>query len=201
MPIAHRFGLTADLFRYVLSTAMDELSPALRQHDSLYVSVNAEPADMAQDCIVRYITSITRDSGVCPHQLRIEITEREELVSETAKDNMRALSRLGYQFLIDDFGTGAANFSQLAQSPFGGVKLDRMFVAAITEDSPLRPVLPGMCRIALELGLDVIVEGVETEEQTRVLSQIAPDAVGQGWYFGRPVPAAEAMASIEEAWR
>lgn len=201
VPIAHRFGLTSDLFRHVLSTAMDELSPALRQHDNLYVSVNAEPGDMAQDWIVRYITSITGESGVRPHQLRIEITEREELVSETAKDNMCALSRLGYQFLIDDFGTGAANFSQLAQSPIGGVKLDRMFVAAITEDSPLRPVLPGMCRIALELGLDVIVEGVETEEQARMLSQIAPDAVGQGWYFGRPVPAADAIATIDEAWR
>lgn len=115
---------------------MNDLAPALREHRNLYVSINAEPVDMAQECVVRYIGSVTNDFGVLPEQIRIEITEREELVSAAAKSNMQALSVLGYRFLIDDFGTGSANFSRLAQSPFRGIKIDRMFVAAINEDSP-----------------------------------------------------------------
>ncbi|KAG1241827.1 hypothetical protein G6F65_023334 [Rhizopus arrhizus] len=64
-----------------------------------------------------------------------------------------------------------------------------MFVSAITEESPLRPVLPGMYQIARQLGLEVIVEGVETAEQDALLQQIAPSAVGQGWLYGTPVQA------------
>ncbi len=197
VPIAHRLGLSPDLFRYVLARAMTDLAPALREHRNLYVSINAEPVDMAQECIVRYISSVSTDSGVSPEQIRIEITEREELVSAAAKSNMQALSVLGYRFLIDDFGTGSANFSHLAQSPFRGIKIDRMFVAAINEDSPLRPVLPGMYRIARELGLDVIAEGVETEEQELLLYRIAPEAIGQGWHYGRPLSTKDALAAIQ----
>lgn len=196
VPIAHQLGLSPDLFRYVLARAMNDLAPALRKHENLYVSINAEPVDMAQECIVRYISSIAGDFGVLPEQIRIEITEREELVSAAAKRNMQALSVLGYRFLIDDFGTGSANFSHLAQSPFRGIKIDRMFVAAINEDSPLRPVLPGMYRIARELGLDVIAEGVETEEQHLQLCRIAPEAIGQGWHYGRPLSSRDALATI-----
>lgn len=196
VPMAHRLGLSSDLFRYVLARAMKDLSFALRESRELYVSINAEPVDMAQECIVRYICSVTEDFGVLPQQLRIEITEREELVSATANSNMQTLSVLGYQFLIDDFGTGSANFSHLAQSPFRGIKIDRMFVAAINEDSPLRPVLPGMYRIARELGLDVIAEGVETEQQELLLYQIAPEAIGQGWHYGRPLSTEDALAVI-----
>ncbi|MGE6331635.1 EAL domain-containing protein [Stenotrophomonas sp. NPDC077659] len=197
VPIAHRLGLSPELFRYVLVRAMNDLSAALRQHRHLYVSINAEPVDMAQESIVRYVSSVTDSFGVAPEQLRIEITEREERVSAIARNNMEALSVLGYRFLIDDFGTGSANFSRLAQSPFQGIKIDRMFVAAINEESPLCPVLPGMYRIARELGLEVIAEGVETEEQDLLLARIAPEAIGQGWHYGYPLSLAEALAAIE----
>lgn len=152
VPIAHRFGLSPDLFRYVLARAMNDLAPALREHRNLYVSINAEPVDMAQECVVRYIGSVTNDFGVLPEQIRIEITEREELVSAAAKSNMQALSVLGYRFLIDDFGTGSANFSHLAQSPFRGIKIDRMFVAAINEDSPCGPFCQGCIASHVSLG-------------------------------------------------
>jgi len=196
IPIAYRLGLSEDLFRYVLARAVNDLAAALRDHRNLYVSINAEPVDMAQECLIRYISSISEDSGILPEQIRIEITEREELVSPAAKCNMQALSDLGYLFLIDDFGTGSANFSHLAQTPFRGIKIDRMFVAAINEDSPLRSVLPGMYRIARELGLDVIAEGVETKEQDLQLCRIAPDAIGQGWLYGHPLSAKDALAAI-----
>ena len=196
VPIAHSLDLSTDLFRYVLCRALTDLGPALREHRNLYVSINAEPIDMEQENIVRYISSITSDFGVRPGQIHIEITEREELSSELAKSNMQSLSSLGYGFLIDDFGTGSANFSHLAQSPFRGIKIDRMFVAATTENSPLGPVLQGMYSIAQELGLDIVVEGVETEQQELLLRHIAPEAIGQGWHYGRPLSATETLIAI-----
>ncbi len=121
-----------------------------------------------------------------PEQIRIEITEREELVSATAKSNMQALSVLGYRFLIDDFGT-AARISPT--SPNRRFEESRSIACSwpLSTRTPLRPVLPGMYRIARELGLDVIAEGVETEEQDLLLYRIAPDAIGQGWHYGRPL--------------
>lgn len=196
VPIAQRVGLSPSLFRHVLALAAHDLAPALRVHRDLYVSVNAEPVDMAQECIVRYICSVAEQLDIRPWQIRIEITEREEQVSAAAQCNMLALHERGFHFLVDDFGTGSANFSRLAQSPFRGIKIDRMFVSAITQDSPLRPVLPGMYRIARELGLEVIAEGVETADEHAALACIAPLATGQGWHYGRPLQVDGALAEI-----
>ncbi|VFR94928.1 diguanylate cyclase/phosphodiesterase (GGDEF & EAL domains) with PAS/PAC sensor(s) [plant metagenome] len=193
VPMARQLGLSSDLFRYVLSKSLREMAPVLGGTEAPYLSINAEPVDMAPEDAVRFVASVTRQAGVLPDQVRIEITEREELVCPGVTAHMAALAALGFRFLIDDFGTGSSNFSHLAQSPFIGIKIDRMFVAAITEESPLRPVLPGMYQIARQLGLEVIVEGVETAEQDTLLQQIAPSAVGQGWLYGVPFPAETAV--------
>lgn len=189
VPMARQLGLSSDLFRYVLSKALREMAPALAGANAPYLSINAEPVDMASEDTIGFVVSVTQQAGVLPDQVRIEITEREELVCPGVTAHMAALAALGFRFLIDDFGTGSSNLSHLAQSPFIGIKIDRMFVAAIVEETPLRPVLPGMYQIARQLGLEVIVEGVETAEQDALLQQIAPSAVGQGWLYGTPVPA------------
>lgn len=199
IPIARQFGISQRLFRYVVARVLQEFGAALRQHPHLYISVNAEPEDMAQDCLVRYLTSIVADAGVRTDQIRIEVTEREDLSSPLAKANMAELAGLGFKFLIDDFGTGSANFSHLAQSPFSCIKIDGMFVSAITGDSPLKPVLPGMYQIAHALGLAVIIEGIETAEQLELLHQLAPGAIGQGWHLGRPMPLADAQQLLHAA--
>ncbi|MDT3487230.1 EAL domain-containing protein [Stenotrophomonas maltophilia] len=197
VPMALQLGLTPDLFRYVLAKALGEMAQALGRAQSPYLSINAEPVDLAPEDTVRFVASVTRQAGVLPDKVRIEITEREELDSPGVTAHMAALAALGFRFLIDDFGTGSSNFSHFAQSPFIGIKIDRMFVAAITEESPLRPVLPGMYQIARQLDLEVIVEGVETAEQNALLQQIAPCAVGQGWLYGMPVPSEVAVALAE----
>ena len=197
IPMALQLGLTPDLFRYVLAKALGEMAQALGSAQSPYLSINAEPVDLAPEDTVRFVASVTRQAGVLPDQVRIEITEREELDSPGVIAHMAALAALGFRFLIDDFGTGSSNFSHFAQSPFIGIKIDRMFVAAITEESPLRPVLPGMYQIARQLDLEVIVEGVETAEQNALLQQIAPSAIGQGWLYGMPVPSEVAVTLVE----
>ncbi len=196
VPIARQFNLTPLLFRHVLARALQELGPSLRRHPKMYVSVNAEPHDLAQPNVVRYLDALLREAGLGPSQIRIEVTEREQLCA-VGKANIGELEAMGYKLLIDDFGTGSANFSHLAESPFQGVKIDRMFVTAITEDSPLRSVLPGMYQIARNLGMDVIIEGIETPQQASLLRELAADAVGQGWHYGYPLPTADAVEMLE----
>ena len=178
---------------------MQDLSVVLRDNRSLYVSLNAEPADMAQDLVVPYIKGMARKFDVLPTQIRIEITEREELTSQVAMSHMEDLSALGYFFLIDDFGTGNANFALLAELPFRGLKIDRMFATAYTDESHLKAVLPGIVHIAAELGLEVIIEGVETAEQELQLRKIAPEATGQGWHYGHPLSADDARNTVSPA--
>lgn len=195
VPMARELGLSSELFRYVLSNALKEMAPTLRTQTIRYISINAEPADMATEDIVEFVESTARQNDVPPARIRFEITEREDLACRGLTANMAALAARGFRFLMDDFGTGSSNFSHFAQSPFVGIKIDRMFVSAVTEESPLRPVLPGMYQIARQLGLDVIVEGVETECQDALLRQLAPFAIGQGWFYGMPV-ACEAAAEL-----
>lgn len=193
LPIALRVGLSFELFRYVLARALAELAPLLRRNPTLHLSFNAEPDDIGHPDAVQYLSNLVRDVGLPPSQVRIEMTERKDLSCQATQANIASLVELGFRFLIDDFGTGTSNFSHLGQSPFYGVKIDRMFVAAITEESLLTPVFPGMYSIARELHLEVIAEGVESAEQDRLLRKIATDAIGQGWFYGRPAPGEVAL--------
>lgn len=189
VPIASRLGLSPALFRFVLSRAIGELGDVLRERRDLHIAVNAEPGDLTDASMVRFIISTVAAAGVLPDQVQIEITEREDASSCALLANMGLLAAEGFTLLIDDFGTGKANFSHLAQSPFKGVKIDRMFVAAMNSESPLRSVLPGMYQIASELGLGVVIEGVETPTQDATLQRLAPKATGQGWLYGMPTHA------------
>lgn len=196
VPVAKQFGMSGVLFFYVFSKAISDMAPVLRARSIDYISVNAESIDLEDDRIVGFIDGVISASGVQPSQIRIEVTERDDLVSPMALKNMRALTDLGYGFLIDDFGTGSSNFSHLAKSNFSGIKIDRIFVGMIVEDSPLRSVLPGMYEIACKLNIDVVVEGVETSAQAAQLCNVAPLAIGQGWYYGFPMSLSEAILLV-----
>ncbi len=110
---------------------------------------------------------------------------------------LRQLSAHGIRCVIDDFGTGNANFSQLDAEVFTGIKIDRMFTVAAAAGSPLQTVLPAICQIAERLQLDIVVEGVETEAQEQRLLRLARGTVGQGWLYGMPQTAAEMQRMID----
>ncbi|MGE8226036.1 MAG: EAL domain-containing protein [Stenotrophomonas sp.] len=201
IPAAHQFGLSPALFRYVLSRVAEDLAPGLKENRSIYVSINAETVDIAQEGIVARAQSICSRYNILESQIKIEITERDQLTCPKARLHMEKLAENGHEFLIDDFGTGSSNFSHFSQSPFKAIKIDRMFSIAITEDSPLAPVLPGMCKIAADIGLEVIAEGIETAEQDAALRQISDKIIGQGWFYGKPMAAGAALSALQECRR
>lgn len=191
VPLAQIHGLSATLARYVVQRALSELRPRLEDRD-YYVCVNVEPEDIADNDFPSYVEGVAARKGIRPAQLKFEVTERTDIVHPDFLKNMQLLQSRGFTFLIDDFGTGNANFSHLAKTRFDGIKIDRLFTSALATPSPLRSVLPAIYELAITLDLAVTVEGVESQVQLDAIRHIAPKATVQGWHLGRP-SAAEAL--------
>lgn len=110
------------------------------------------------------------------------------------KQKMRLFRRAsGYRFFIDDFGTGYSSLAYLAELPIDGIKIDRMFTKAIGKEAVSSTIVEKICSIANELGVRLIVEGVEEQQQADHILRLHPQAVGQGWLFGRPMTAGALM--------
>ena len=137
---------------------------------------------------VRYALEV---SGLPAHRLEIEITE-SSLLRNThwTHDVLSQLRAIGVRISLDDFGTGYSSLSYLHNFPLQKVKIDRSFLEGIDADRPLT-LLRGMARLSADLGMSVVVEGIETNEQLELISADGTVTEAQGYLFSRPVPAAQ----------
>jgi len=130
-----------------------------------------------------------------PDQLVIEITERL-LISDIERVSLVARpSPSGIGLSLDDFGTGYASLQQLRQLPLREVKVDRSYISGMVDNRADRTIVTSVHHLARALGVDVVAEGVEDERIAAALAEL-PGMIGQGWYFGRPMPAEDL-----EHWR
>ena len=130
-----------------------------------------------------------------PESVVIEISEKSTSKSETAKETIRILRRMGHSIHIDDFGTGYSNLDKLLYLFADTIKIDKAFTGVIGTESVAVAILPQILAMAKSLNLEVIVEGVETDHQANYFSPDPPQIFGQGWLYGRPV-SAEAFQSL-----
>lgn len=142
--------------------------------------MRAEFADGVQACMARW--------GVNPAWLEMEITERVMLDFDEVGRKMRALHALGIRFAVDDFGVGYSSLQHLQRLPISTVKVDRSFVRRLCSPAGSFPIIQAIIAMGHSLGMEVIAEGIETEEQREVLEELGCDAM-QGYLFSRPVPA------------
>ncbi len=170
--IAERSSLILDLGRYALQQAVAAL-PALSvaARSDLVLSVNLSARQLHHDDVVADIAAALEAHGVAPDRLCVEVTETVAMV-DTARsvDVLGRLQALGVRVAIDDFGTGYSSLSYLRDLPADEVKIDRSFLAGAAHDPAMGQMLEGMVRLCRGLGLDVVGEGVETEEQLAVLA-------------------------------
>ncbi len=170
------------------------------QHSSqrLTIAVNVSPVQLSQPNLVERTLKILEETGVEPDRLELELTETclmENL--DTALDSLSQLHDAGIRISIDDFGTGYSALSYLRTLPVDTLKVDRAFVADIDTSSDDHAIISAIVSMASALGLDVVAEGVETQEQLKAL--VSMDCgLAQGYYFSRPVPAEEAVAYLQE---
>ncbi|OWA34403.1 hypothetical protein B9G55_19050 [Saccharibacillus sp. O16] len=191
IPLAEETGLILPIGEWVLRTACEQGQRWLHAgYEPFVIAVNLSPRQFRQRNLVESVRFILEETGYPPEYLELEITEGMTLDVEVASEKMRQLRELGVQISIDDFGTGYSSLNYLKRLPISRLKVDRSFVRDIESDPSNRDIIKAIISMAHNLKITVIAEGVESAEQLAFLEENGCDE-GQGYLFGRPVPAEE----------
>jgi diguanylate cyclase (GGDEF)-like protein len=186
IPVAEDMGLIVDLGRWILRKACME---CMKWPEGVSVAVNFSPQQFHQRDVLSEVRYALEVSGLPAHRLEIEITESSLLRNtQVTHDVLSRLRTIGVRISLDDFGTGYSSLSYLHNFPLQKVKIDRSFLEGIDSDRPLT-LLRGVARLSADLGMLVVVEGIETNEQLELISADGTVTEAQGYLFSRPVPA------------
>jgi diguanylate cyclase (GGDEF)-like protein len=186
IPVAEDMGLIVDLGRWILRKACME---CMKWPEAVSVAVNFSPQQFHQRDVLSEVRYALEVSGLPAGRLEIEITESSLLRNtQLTHDVLSQLRTLGVRISLDDFGTGYSSLSYLHNFPLQKVKIDRSFLEGIDSDRPLT-LLRGVARLSADLGMSVVVEGIETNEQLELISADGTVTEAQGYLFSRPVPA------------
>jgi len=197
--VAEQSGLIEALGRNVLLQACrDAAQWSQPGQEPPFVSVNISPRQLRTGDLPDVVASALAATGMQPRQLHVELTETAVLGDEVQASAL--LSRLratGVKVWLDDFGTGFSGLSHLRRVPVDGVKIDRSFVADVLRDPDDLALTSAIIAMAHSLGITVVAEGIEAEGQYEILRERGCDQ-GQGFWLGRPMPAAEILRSFQE---
>jgi diguanylate cyclase (GGDEF)-like protein/PAS domain S-box-containing protein len=189
IPLAEETGLIVPIGRWVLNEACRKAADLnSRWEPSLRMSINLSVKQLQSDSIVHDVRDALEATGIDPASLVLEVTETVMLAdADIAVERLHALKELGVAIAMDDFGTGYSSLSYLSRLPVDILKMDRSFLAGaqIDEDGLAAAIMA----IGERLGLEVVAEGIEQSEQIDALQNLG-FGLGQGYYFGRPMPAA-----------
>jgi diguanylate cyclase (GGDEF)-like protein len=196
IPMAEEIGIISKIGKFVLERATAECS---QWPGKTRVAVNVSSLQFQQSDICSVITDALAKSGLQADRLEIEVTESAVLddLQETSRI-LRTLAQGGVRISLDDFGTGFSSLSYLHQLPLDKVKIDKSFIDSIRDDKRALILLAGVTRMARDLGLVVIIEGVEEAEQLEILKrEVHLDQV-QGYLFGKAMPNMEIRAFLDD---
>jgi diguanylate cyclase (GGDEF)-like protein/PAS domain S-box-containing protein len=200
IPAAEDSGLIVPLGTWVLRAACAE---ARRWHDAglgpVRVAVNLSAEQIRRQDLAATVRAALADTGLPPQLLELELTE-SLLVrdAEQALRVMRELRGLGVQLALDDFGTGYSSLAYLQRFPFDTLKIDRGFVADLSDSGSSLRIVEAVVRLAHGLGLRVVAEGVETEGQLAILRRVGCDEI-QGYLLSPPVDASRIVGLLAPA--
>lgn len=199
IPLAEETGQIVPLGAWVIKEICSKLKSWNTMGIGLPISVNLSVKQLAEKEIVSYILHTMETYGVETKDLHLEITE--SFLLENKEDIIRKLRDLadkGVNFSIDDFGTGYSSLSYLKRLPIKTVKIDRTFISGIPSDSSDISLVQSIVSISKNLNLEVVAEGVETEEQLRFLESIGCDYI-QGYFFSKPLLENDYLAYVERS--
>jgi diguanylate cyclase (GGDEF)-like protein len=189
IPIAEETGLIIPLGAYIMESACAEavkwqtLSSA-----PIQVAVNVSSLQFMRETFVEEVKAVLGRTGLSPRLLQIELTESVMLSGpERAAEIMKTLRSFGISVAIDDFGTGYSCFSYLPRLPFNALKIDRSFVKELESRAETKAMVQSLVALAKNLSMQVIVEGIETQEQLSLVRKLGGNEV-QGYLLGRPTP-------------
>jgi PAS domain S-box-containing protein len=188
--VADEIGVILPINRQQLQEACEQLRSwheLFPSNPPLTMAVNVTPRQLAQPNLAAQIGEILRDSGMDPRCVDLEITETNVMTDpERSAALFTELKALGVRVSIDDFGTGYSSLSRLQRLPVDTLKIDRSFISGIGHDVEAREIVRIVTMLAQNLHLKVVAEGVETREQSDLLSQLGCE-LAQGYLFCKPV--------------
>ncbi len=192
IPLAEETGAIVPIGKWVLHTACQQTK---KWHDmghrEFYVMVNLSTRQFREPDLVETVEQVLDDTGLPPDCLKLEVTESGIIDNpEQAIAKMKLLRAKGIHFSIDDFGTGYSSLGYLKRFPVDTLKIDRSFVSDCTTNKDDQEIIKTIIAMARNLNIDTVAEGVETKEQQDFLIRHGGHLM-QGYYFGRPMPAAK----------
>jgi len=200
--LAEEIGIIGDIGEVALREAVRHLGiwqRAFRPERPLFVAVNISSAQLLGASLVDDVSALLNREGIPPQTLKLELTESLIMENpELGRKILNQLAALGVRIACDDFGTGYSSLSNLRNLPFATLKIDRAFVDTGPDDAAAAVILESIVHMAHELGMDIVAEGIETQEQMQRMAALGCD-MGQGWLIGAPVSARRVMEAFTGA--
>ena len=190
IPVAEEAGIVQDVTLAVLRTAVREMKHMLVEFPGMSLNLNLAADDLKNDRIGLALARILAAAQLTPGAIKLEITERALLNTDTSRAMIREFRNLGHQVAVDDFGTGYSSLSYLQSFELDVLKIDKSFVDAIGTEAATSQVIVHVIEMAKSLGLVTVAEGVETPEQMKWLIEHGV-SFGQGFLFSTPLTAGD----------
>lgn len=186
IPVSEQTGLICEMGAWALRKACRD---AVAWPDDILVAVNVSPVQFRNTAeLIGAVKRALKESGLAPNRLELEVTESLLIEDEQATlTAIRSLRRLGVRFSLDDFGIGYSSLGYLARYPFSKVKIDRSFAQHVATERSSRAIIEVVCQLAHRLGMQVVVEGIETHEQHLEIQRLGAE-MAQGYLYARPEP-------------
>lgn len=197
VPLAEEIGLIGAIGLVVLDGACHHAALWRNTGLDIYVSVNVSARQIPKDLPPVVVLDILRRHGLPPESLVLEITEGVLMSNVVVAQNwIESLRATGVRIYLDDFGTGYSSLSYLKRFPLDSVKIDKSFIRDLHADNSDRALIDAIITMAASLDLHVVAEGVEDQQQLALLREMGC-GYGQGYFFSRPVPAADFASLVQ----
>lgn len=182
-------GFVGEITRLVINCVTGEIDDLLKL-DDFTATVNITTQDLCDPAFFKFVEQCVKSAKILPHSLGFELTERSTADRDVVIHAIERLRSSGHPVYIDDFGTGYSSLAYLQDLKISAIKIDRAFTSTVGTEAVTASVVPQILDIVSRLHLMVVVEGIETQRQADYFRLAGPGIRGQGWHFGRPVPAA-----------
>jgi len=186
---AEHEGFIGQVTRFVVNRVLEELGPELHRRPAFQVTINIAASDILDNAFLPFLGARLQEAGLTATSIGLELTERTTANSRELGKAIARLREAGHKVYIDDFGTDYSSLSYLSRLRVDAIKINRTFMQALHDQSDEDTIAPQIVAMAEVLGLNIVIEGIEEEQQAAYFLTLAPKALAQGWLFSKPVEA------------